>query len=272
MKLLSRAALSAATALALIPAVAVSAAHAATPSNDTVTGATEISSLPTTITQDTTQATTDGVDAALNNDCGAPATNASVWFKYTDADGAGFLATMENSDYSGGFFVTEGDPSLGNLVACGPTTVGVQTTPGETYYVAAFSDTSANGGNLEVTFDKAPPMPELTVSADPRGVTYKDGSAQLTGTYSCTNADGWDSEIDGTLTQRVGRVKITGDFFVYPLECDGATHAWSAQVFSYNGLFRGGKAASVTFGYACGVFDCSEGYAEQTVQLSSRAR
>lgn len=273
MKLLSRAALSAATALALIPTVAVSAAHATTPSNDTVSGATEISSLPTTITQDTTQATTDAVDAALNDDCGAPATNASVWFKYTDVDGAGFIATMENSDYSGGFFVTEGDPSLGNnLVACGPTTVGVQTTPGETYYVVAFSDTSVNGGNLEVTFDKAPPMPELSVSADSRGVAYKDGSAQLTGTYSCTNADGWDSEIDGTLTQRVGRVKITGYFFIYPLVCDGTTQNWSAQVFSDNGLFRGGKAASVAFGYACGVFACSDGYAEQTVQLNSRAR
>ena len=272
MKLLSRAALSAATALALIPTVAVSAASAATPSNDAVSGATVIGSLPTTITQDTTQATTDAVDAALNADCGAPAINASVWFKYTDVDGAGFVATMENSDYSGGFMVTEGDPSLGNLVACGPTTVGVQTDPGQTYFVVAFSDTSVNGGNLEVTFDKAPPMPELSVSADSRGVAYKDGSAQLTGTYSCTNADGWNSEIDGTLTQRVGRVKITGYFGVYPLECDGATHAWSAQVFSDNGLFRGGKAASVAFGYACGALYCSDGYAEQTVQLSSRAR
>src|SRR6476619_3193826 len=152
--------------------------------------------MTTTITQDTSQATTDSVDAALNAGCGAPATNASVWFKYTDVDGAGFIATMENSDYSGGFFVTEGDPSLGNLVACGPTTVGVQTTPGETYYVAAFSDTNVIGGNLEVIFDKPPPMPEISVSADPRGVTYKDGSAQVTGTYSCSNADGFDSEID----------------------------------------------------------------------------
>ena len=272
MKLLSRTALSAVMAVALIPAVAVSAANAATPSNDAVSGATVIGSLPTTITQDTTQATTDAVDAALNADCGAPATNASVWFEYTDVAGAGFIATMENSDYSGGFFVTEGDPSLGNLVACGPTTVGVQTTPGETYYVAAFSDTSVSGGNLEVTFDKAPPMPEISVSADPRGFTYKDGSAQLTGTYTCANADRFESEVDGTLTQRVGRVKITGYFFLYPLECDGASHRWSAQVVSDNGLFRGGKAASVAFGFACGVFDCSDGYAEQTVQLSSRAR
>ena len=115
MKLLSRTALSAVMAVALIPAVAVSAANAATPSNDAVSGATVIGSLPTTITQDTTQATTDAVDAALNADCGAPATNASVWFEYTDVAGAGFIATMENSDYSGGFFVTEGDPSLADL-------------------------------------------------------------------------------------------------------------------------------------------------------------
>ena len=56
-----------------------------------------------------------------------------MWFKYTDVAGAGFIATMENSDYPGGFFVPEGDPSLGKLVACGPTTGGVQTTAGETY-------------------------------------------------------------------------------------------------------------------------------------------
>ena len=59
----------------------------------------------------------------------------------------------------------------------------------------------------------------------------------------------------------------------YNVPARGASgHPWSAQVFSNNGLFRGGKAASVAFGFACGVFDCSVGYAEQTVQLSSRAR
>lgn len=271
MKLLSRTFLSIPVALATVPVLTFSA-HAATPSNDTASGATVISSLPTTITQDTSEATTDSLDESLNADCGAPATNASVWFQYTDATGEGFVATMENSDYSGGFMVTEGDPSQGDLVACGPGSVGVQTTPGTTYYVVAFSDTSANGGELEVTFDKAPPMPEISVSADPKGVAYKDGSAVLTGTYSCTNADGWESDVEGTLTQRVGRMKIVGYFFVYPLECDGATHTWSAQVTSDNGLFRGGKAASVTFGFACGAMDCAMGYAEQPVQLTSRSR
>jgi hypothetical protein len=269
MKLFLRVLLSAVVGVAVVPALS-GAAYAAVPSNDTPAGATAIGSLPTTISEDTTAATTDATDSALNADCGAPATNASVWFKYTDPTGAGFVATMGNSDYTGGFMVTEGDPSQGNLVACGPTTVGVRTTAGQTYYVVAFSDTAVNGGHLQVTFDQAPPMPELSVTANPKGVAYKDGSAQVSGTYTCTNADGSNSEIDGTLTQRVGRVKILGYFTVYPLQCDGASHAWSALVTSDNGLFRGGKAASVSFGYACGALDCAEGYAEQTVQLNSR--
>lgn len=271
MKLL-RACLSTAAALMLVPTLAVSAHAATAPSNDTLSGATLISALPTTVTQDTSGATTDALDASLNANCGAPATNASVWFRYTDTTGEGFVATMANSSYSGGFIVTEGDPSQGNFVACGPTTVGVHTTPGMTYYVLAFSDTSTNGGSLEVTFDKAPPMPQISMTADDKAVAYKDGSALLTGTYTCSNADGWSSELDGTLTQRVGRMKIVGSFSVYPLECDGAPHRWSGQVFSDNGLFRGGKAASVTFGFACGALDCSMGYAEQAVQLNSRAR
>ena len=50
------------------------------PTNDTVAGATPISALPFTATLDTTQATTDATDASLNANCGAPATEASVWY------------------------------------------------------------------------------------------------------------------------------------------------------------------------------------------------
>lgn len=138
--------------------------------------------------QDTIGATTDDLDATLNAGCGAPATNASVWFSYTDPDGGGVLVDMSASSYSGGFIVTEGDPSLGNLVGCGPTTVVFSTEPGKTYYIVALSDTATNGGQLTVLFDEAPPAPEATITVDPRGTAYKDGSARLTGTYSCTNA------------------------------------------------------------------------------------
>ncbi|MEO5609856.1 MAG: hypothetical protein ABIQ61_09020 [Ornithinibacter sp.] len=257
----------ASTVALLVPLTAVAASAAPAP-NDTADSATVITDLPSTISQDTSEATTDALDASLNALCGAPFTNASVWFSYTAAGAGGVLADMSASSYVGGFLVTEGDPNDGALVACGPTTVGFATQAGTTYYIAAFSDTAVNGGDLEVTFDVAPPAPEASITVDPRGTAYKDGSARLTGTYSCTDADEFGSDIEGTLTQTVGRVKINGFFFVNPLACDGTTQTWEGIVSSDNGLFRGGKGATVAFAFVCGAFECSLGYAEQTVQLS----
>lgn len=264
-----RSTVSLATGLLLVPFLATAASAAPAP-NDTVAGATVVTTIPTTITQDTSEATTDALDASLNEFCGAPFTNASVWFQYTDPDGGGIVVDMSQSSYTGGFIVTEGDPADGNLVGCGPTTVGFATTPGETYYVLAFSDTQVAGGELAVTFDEAPPAPEVSVSVDPTAVAYKDGSALLTGTYSCSNAIGDFSDVEGTMVQQVGRFKVTGYFFVSPLDCDGATHTWEAVVVSDTGLFRGGRAATVTFAFACGVLDCSVGYSEDTVRVTSR--
>jgi Family of unknown function (DUF6299) len=261
---------SAAVAAMLVPALAVSASAAVV--NDTAATATVITSLPSTITQDTTGATTDAVDSALNANCGAPFTNASVWFRYTSPADGGLIADMSGSSYTGGFIITEGDPALGKLVACGPTTVGIPTSAGQAYYIVAFSDTAVNGGNLVVTFGAAPPPPQIAVTTDKSGVAYKDGSAQLSGSYSCTNTAGGFAEIDGSMTQRVGRVKINGSFFVSPLVCDGVVHRWVAVVTSDNGLFRGGKSATVAFAFACGIFECANGYTEQTVQLNSGRR
>jgi hypothetical protein len=94
----------------------------------------------------------------------------------------------------------------------------------------------------------------------------KDGSAELSGTYSCKNADFL--EMDGQLTQTVGRLKITGFFFKFIRKCDGAVHPWSAVVTSDNGKFSGGKAASVVFTFACGAIECSQGKLKETIKLS----
>lgn len=254
----------------LLPSLATAAVAASVP-NDTAATATEITTLPTSISEDTTSATTDALDADLNAGCGAPFTNASVWFRYTASVDGGLIADMSASDYTGGFIVTEGDPSGGALITCGPEVVGFPTTAGQTYYIVAFSDTSTNGGQLQVTFDGAP-TPVVSVTVNPQATAYKDGSAKLTGTYTCTNADDFSSEIDGTLTQRVGRVKVTGDFFIYPLQCDGVVHQWVGIATSSNGLFRGGKGASVTFAFACGLIECSVGYTEQKVKLNTNKK
>src|SRR5438128_582141 len=75
-------------------------AMAAPPSNDTITGATAITSLPFEETLDTTEATTDADDAALNANCGAPATDASVWYSLAVATDTGVAVDVSGSNYS----------------------------------------------------------------------------------------------------------------------------------------------------------------------------
>ena len=259
-----RLAISVAAATALIPLTA-SAAFAAPPANDTPDGAIALS-LGQTVTEDTTEATTDAQDAKLNKFCGAPHTNASVWYTYTPSADGGFLLDMSQSDYSGGFLVFEGPPAPKSLITCGPTTVGVVGVAGTTYTIMVISDTKVNGGNLVLSLQQAPPPPHIKVTVDPQGTALKDGSAELSGTYSCKNADFL--EMDGQLTQTVGRLKITGFFFKFIRKCDGAVHPWSAVVTSDNGKFSGGKAASVVFTFACGAIECSQGKLKETIKLS----
>ncbi|WP_076259182.1 DUF6299 family protein [Intrasporangium flavum] len=263
-------ALAAAALLAPLGATTASAA----PTNDTVAGATAVTALPTTITQDTSTATTDAVDAGLNQLCGAPATNGSVWFTYTDTTGNGLLVDVSGSGFSAGVAIVAGDPTAGGeLLACAPGAGAARGAAGTTYYVMAFSDTpGVVGGNLVASFSDPGPAPEAMVTVDPRATAYKDGSARLTGTYSCLNADGYASVVQGQLVQQVGRVKVTGEFFVNPLECDGAVHPWEAVVTSQNGLFAGGKAANVTVAFACGLLDCASAFVEQRVQVSRNGK
>ncbi|HEX3929445.1 MAG TPA: hypothetical protein VHW64_01985, partial [Nocardioides sp.] len=66
--------------MALVP-LAAGPASAAPPGNDEVGGAIALN-LGDRVTEDTTQATTNAGDDALNAACGAPVTEASVWYSY----------------------------------------------------------------------------------------------------------------------------------------------------------------------------------------------
>ena len=244
-------------------------ASAVVPTNDTVAGATPISALLFTDTLDTTQATTDAGDAALNANCGAPATEASVWYTYTaPADGT-IVVDVSQSNYSAGVIIATGTPGSLSLLDCGPGVVPESVTAGETLYIMAFDDTagSGNGGTLQISVDNAPPPPDLSVTVDPVGrFNTHTGVATISGSVTCTGGDFVDLETD--LRQKVGRVSITGSGFT-ELPCDG-TYRWSIDVLGDNGRFGGGKVATVDISFACGAVFCSDGYIEQTVALSNK--
>jgi hypothetical protein len=243
-------------AAALVP-LSASAAFAAPPGNDTPDGAVSLT-LGQTYKEDTTKATTDSQDADLNQVCGAPFTNASVWFTYDAAADGTVLADMTQSDYTGGFMIFEGAPTQDSMLTCGPQSLGFEATKGTSYTIVAFSDTEVNGGNLVLSLDKGPPAPKIKVTVDDAGWAFKDGSAQLTGTYVCKNADFLD--LQGQLTQIWKRLKIQGFFFkeFAGSQCDGRLHSWKRNVVSDNGLYAPGAATVSMFNFACGPIVCAE--------------
>jgi hypothetical protein len=248
--------------------IAAPAALAAAPGNDTFGGATA-ATLGFSQLLDTTEATTDADDAQLNASCGAPATDASVWYAFAGSD-AGVVIDVSQSDYSAGILVGVG--SQGNLQTetCGPGAVAFFAAAGTTYYVLAIDDQSdggGNGGSLSISFNPVPPPPTVDITVNRYGkVKPSTGVATLSGSYTCTDGDFID--VFGDARQRAGRVIISGSFEFVDFEtCDGAPHAWTADVFPDNGRFVGGKAMTVTFAFACGPFECAEGFVEQTVRL-----
>jgi len=261
------------TAIAVLAAgMTISPASAAAPGNDEVAGAMALD-LGDHVSLDTTQATTTAADSALNadSDCGAPTTKASVWYTYTAGADGGVVLDMSGSDYSGGFLVFEGSPSAASFVGCGPGTIGIGTTAGTTYTIMVIDDdedgNTANGGHLVLDVFEAPPPPTVDVTVDPKGKVDKSGTAWVTGSYSCTDAEFL--ELDGELHQSVGRFTVNGyGFFLDEGTCDGSAHPFTMAITGDNGKFAGGKSASIVFSFACGAFDCAGGYVEQKVQLS----
>jgi len=244
------------------------AALAAQPSNDGFAGATT-ATIGFNEVIDTSEATTDGDDAQLNESCGAPATDASVWYALQGSD-RGVVVDVSGSNYSAGVLVGVG--SQGNLqtVACGPGTVTFFAMAGTTYYILAIDDQfdgGGNGGSLSISFTEVPPPPTVDITVDRFGsVNAKTGVAKISGTYTCSNGEFIDVFVNAS--QNVGRFTISGfGSFFDSRTCDGTPHPWSADVLPQNGKFAGGKSLTMTFTDSCGPFECSFGFAEHTVQL-----
>lgn len=90
-------------------------------------------SLGVVVQLDTSAATTGPADARANRACGAPFTNASVWYRFTPDRRLAFRLDMSDSDYEGGFMVFRGAPSEASMVTCGPDRLTVFAAAGVTF-------------------------------------------------------------------------------------------------------------------------------------------
>jgi uncharacterized protein DUF6299 len=238
---------------------------AAAPANDVYTGRVAIGAIPFTDSLDTTEATTDADDAELNSTCGAPATDASVWYEIVGTDQT-VLVDVSASDYSAGVLVGIGSPGSFQTVACGPFSVAFFAESGTTYALLIIDDQEdgvGTGGALELSVDLAPPPPEIEVTVDPTGTFTAQGGATITGTITCT-ADAF-AFLNASLSQTVGRFTVRG-FGFGEVFCDGSQQAWSIDIVGDTGLFKGGRATVTIFAQAC-TFDCGFAEVSATVRL-----
>jgi len=244
---------------------------AAAPGNDTYAGRISIPGLPYSTTVDTTEATTDADDADANATCGAPATDASVWFELTAAADGAVYAQAYDSDYSVGLLVATGAPGSWTVLYCSPFEAWFSVLAGETYTILAFDfqgDEGGNGGTLNLVVDEVPPPPTLEISIDPTGrFDAATGAATITGTVTCTGGDGFDkSGMEILASQAVGRFRINGQGGG-SFSCDGSAQPWAVEVWSSDGKFAGGKATVSLFAFSCSSGGCTDVQVEAKVTL-----
>ena len=245
-------------------------ALAAAPPNDLATGAVAIDAgnLPFADVVDTTEATTDADDAQANQGCGAPATDASVWYTIVPAEERAYLVDVSGSSYSAGVIVATGSPGSLEVWACGPGSVAFFGFPGETFWILAFDDQldgGGNGGTLEIVVDVAPPPPEISVTVDPLGTFDKDGNAHISGTLSCVGEADF-VDLFGNAEQSVGRFTVRGFFGTFTEGCPEGPLPWTAEVIGETGQFKGGRLSVTVEVFAC-TFDCTFEVVEAEVRL-----
>ena len=132
--------------------VLLASATAAPPANDTFAGAVTIPSLPLSQTVNTTEATTDALDAEVNANCGAPATDASVWYAFTPTANMDVFVGWSGAILAR-VLVATGAPGSFSLVTCGHGAI-FAAAAGTTYYLLVVDDQldgGRNGGSLEIS-------------------------------------------------------------------------------------------------------------------------
>jgi hypothetical protein len=238
------------------------------PANDRFAHATVVHSLPFTQTVDTTGATTDAIDTQANENCGAPTTDHSVWYKYTAAASDTEIAFgTTRSNFSPGFLVATGTKGALTMLACGLGTVSTAVTPGTAYYIMVFDPFGGPGGILDFQVEAAP---VLNTTVKYKTHVEATGDVDLKGTYNCTNGGAnpfWD--ISGQLVEIIDSSVATGSFDagIATANCDGANHTWTATGIPDSVLFAPGKTAVLSSSELCGDLVCTANTQNVVVNL-----
>jgi hypothetical protein len=265
---LKRAAPRLATILALVVTILPGLAPAALaqPSNDDIANATTFSALPFS---DGPVDTTTATGAPDDPNCATGPGSPTVWYAFTPTSDVEVGIDTFGSDYDTTLSAYTGTPGNLTQIACNDDAAGgllppptgtlqsaivFEATGGVSYFIMVAAYGSGPGGTLFLHADVPPPPLEIDLTVDRFGsVNPNTGVATVRGTISCTSDA--DYLIFGELEQRIGRALLRGVLFTEGT-CTAPSSAWSDDVTSSDGLYRGGPATVTFASSACDGFTC----------------
>jgi hypothetical protein len=233
--------------------IAAAPAFAAAPTNDEITNATVISTMPfhdsvPDMTQATWNPTTD------QSNCGG--WTESVWYQITPTSTGPIAIDIAGSN-NGAFVIDAFTGTPGSLVNVGCSQFGLMlnATAGTTYWIMASSACCITGGSLNLTVYPGV-APQATLAVHGTGLVDKGRNVTISGTINCTGFVVNPGAVTGTVRQVYRRIySITANFSA--TNGCGGKQTWSALAQPTTGGFGKGYATVNASESICNLAGCA---------------
>jgi hypothetical protein len=228
------------------------AAHAATPANDDIANAVDVTSLPFAANVDITDAT----PAPGDLHCGTLVDGNTAWYKITPSRDTRIGFHIDTSVQELSISIGTGSPGSLALWQCSfAPNDALDATGGTTYYIQLATCCGAAGGPVTITMQEVAHL-STDIRIDHRGQIDGTGVVELSGKVRCNRQTpaGSGVTVQGTLKQG------SADGWLVPVHfSNGCSKNWmswrtTVQVLSVDG-FHAGRAALETTAFACDEFD-----------------
>jgi hypothetical protein len=218
------------------------------PPNDDFANATVLTAIPSTVTQDVTNATVAADDPFCIT------RNQTVWFAFTPTQNVRLEANTFGSNYDTTLSVYTGTRGALTQIACNDDANGTlqsrvrfEAVAGTTYFFMVSSFFRVSSANLVFNLLLAPPLLSIAPSVTQFGsIDPPTGTATISGFVECSAPTF--VTISGQLKQTRGGTPITGFFSTF-VACNG-TVPWSVNVQTPDVLFHGRSSDLLTGGKA----------------------
>ncbi|HYY78562.1 MAG TPA: hypothetical protein VFD04_05170 [Actinomycetes bacterium] len=250
----------AATLAAIVPLLVVTAAPASaqSPSNDDISNAKVIATLPLRDTLDISQATWD-FSTDFSSCSGS---DHSVWYSFTPANSEQVAFDPSASNGLIAIDVFTGSPGALSFVGCGQGGFSgiydsgfiLNATGGTAYWIMASTVCCVPAPNLDLSVYLAV-APQATINVT-GGTVDLGGNATITGTLDCVGTAPNGAAVTGSVRQSVGRLSSVSADFATTAPCARAQR-WTALAQPSAGRFVGGPATVNATATVCNIVGCA---------------